>query len=132
MDDVNIVKVAYGLIDDVKLQEGNWSVKVIVVPQPPYFSEYSEPLRYGNWRQPTPENPDGYGEWIPLGETPEEIALNYGEDIKGKFVEIRYRGHNPWEGRAYIVNQPSTEQPSILEAPERGPARILSAIDFII
>lgn len=127
------VRYAYGFIDAVKLKEGNWSVKVTVHPQPPLYVGSAEPLRYGGWWKPDPqEDPpdeDGYGRWIPLGDTPSDIAMKYGEDIKGQFVEIRFMGTKPWEGRAYIINQASTEQTDVLAAPERGPMRILSAIN---
>lgn len=123
------VRYAYGFIDDVKLKEGNWSVKVLVHPQPPLYLTAPQPLRYGGFTDPTEDNPDGYGEWIPLGDPPADIALKYGENLKGLFVELRFMGTKPWEGRAYIINQPSTEQNDVLFAPERGLMRLLSAVE---
>lgn len=127
------VRYAYGFIADVKLKEGNWSVKVIVHPQPPFYLDAPQPLRYGGWWKPNPKidgpDEDGYGRWIPLGDPPADIALKYGEELLGQFVEIRFMGTVPWEGRAYIISQPGTEQTDVLFAPERGMMRILAATD---
>lgn len=134
MEDWNAnVYLAYGFIDDVKVKAGNWSVKVVSYPQPDVYKDADQPYRYGGKLDPTEENKDGWGEWITLGEPPWVITMNHGiSDLKGKFVEIRYRGMYPWYGQAFVVNQPDTEDPDVALAEERGIMRILSAIAPII
>jgi len=126
------VHLAYGFIDDIKLSPGNWSVKVVVYPQPSIYANADQPLRYGGQVEPNEDNPDGWGEWITLGEPPWVIAMHHGDTLRGQFVEIRYMGTKPWEGQAFVVNQSDTEDPDTLDASERGVMRILSAIAPLI
>jgi hypothetical protein len=127
------VHIAYGTIDDQKLLPGNWSVKVVVFPQPPVYADSDLPLRYGgNGLEKTEDNPDGYGRWITLGEPPWVIAQQHGDQLVGKFVEVRFIGTKPWEGQAFIVNEPDTEDTQSLMAEERGVMRVLSANTSII
>ena len=116
------VRYAYGFIDQVKLQQGNWSVLVSAYPQPDVYVKLNATLMYGG----------GDGVWIKLGDPPSTVAMEHGGDLLGKFVEIRFMGNKPWYGTAYIVNQPGTEDSSILLAEERGIMRALSAADVLI
>ncbi len=58
--------VVYGLIDDVKLKPGNWSVKVVAYPQPAAYDNADKPYRYGGNPPQSDDNEDGWGEWIAL------------------------------------------------------------------
>jgi hypothetical protein len=60
----NTVFMVYGLIDDVKIKPGNWSVKVVSYPQPAAYDNADQPYRYGGDPDKTDDNEDGYGEWI--------------------------------------------------------------------
>jgi hypothetical protein len=55
----NTVYMVYGFIDDVKLQPGNWSVKVVSYPQPAAYDKADKPYRYGGQGQPSDDNQDG-------------------------------------------------------------------------
>jgi hypothetical protein len=126
------VRLAYGYVADVKTLPGNWSVKVTAFPQPAWFVDNATALRYGGWVDPDDQNLDGYGIWIPLGDAPEDIAQTYSIDLVGKFVEIRYTTDRVWEGRAYVIKDPGTEDMETLEGPERGLMRILSAVEGLL
>ena len=116
------VRYAYGFIDQVKLITGNWSVLVSAYPQPDIYAKMNQTLMYGG--------KDGV--WIKLGDSPSSIAMDYGSNLIGKFVEIRFMGDKPWNGTAYIINQSGTEDPNILTAEERGVMRVLSAADVLV
>jgi hypothetical protein len=116
------VHYAYGFIDNVKLQQGNWSVLVSCYPQPDACVKLNVTLMYGG----------GDGVWIKLGDPPSTVAMEHGSDLLGKFVELRYMGDKPWQGTAHIINQPGTEDSGILMAEERGIMRALSAADVLI
>ena len=65
--DINsTLNVVYGIIDDIKLKPGNWSVKVVSYPQPAAYDQADQPYRYGGEGQPSDDNQDGWGEWITL------------------------------------------------------------------
>ncbi len=116
------VRYTYGFIDKVKLQAGNWSALISAYPQPDIYVKRNETLMYGG----------GNGIWIKLGDPPSSIAMDHGSNLIGKFVELRFMGDKPWNGSAYIVNQPGVEDPAILTAEEQGIMRALSAADVLI
>ncbi len=60
------VYMVYGIIDDVKLLPGNWSVKVVPFPQPAAYGNADQPYRYGGNPPVSDDNEDGWGEWITL------------------------------------------------------------------
>jgi hypothetical protein len=67
MNDIDSnVSTAFGFIDDVKLQPGNWSVKVVSYPQPAAYDNSAQPYRYGGKTPASQDNEDGWGEWIAL------------------------------------------------------------------
>ena len=122
----NIVRCAFGYIEEAKLKDSNWSVKVSIWPMSDLQATEAEPPRYGGQHEPT-DNDDGNGEWISLEDTPASISLNHSTDIKGKFVRILYTGNTPWHGWAKIIKEPGTEDMNVTEAEERGLMRTLSA-----
>jgi hypothetical protein len=133
MTQSDYLRHTYGFIGETKMITGNWSAKISVFPQPDWYADAMQPLRYGGQVEPSDDNADGYGVWIPLGDDPETITHTYGaEKLVGRFVEIRYTGEKPQNGRAYIIKQPSSEDNTIKDADERGLMRILSAIEGLL
>lgn len=129
--DINILRSTFGIINKVKILEGNFSVKVMPFPAPAQYNG-ATPACYGGIHDPDPNDSldDGNGYWIPLGDHPSTIAALYSEDLTGQFVRIDYVGNFPWNGRAFIASQPGQESINVLSAKERGPFRILSANGF--
>lgn len=128
----NVVRCAFGYIEDVKIQDNNWSVKVSVWPIPDSQAEDAEPPRYGGQQYPdTNSDDDGNGRWISLEDEPSDIALKHSSNIKNKFVRILYIGDHPWHGWAKIIKEPGSESNNVLNSPERGIMRAAAAITII-